>query len=78
MNYTIASLEDIQLGQTIDFDKDGNCYIIIIRNNETKETRTKRFENIGIAYEVFQRLTMAVLNGCYSFEQRAQILNGEI
>lgn len=77
MYYTIASLSDVHNNQEFDFNKNGNRYTIGIRG-EDGTYKTKTFDNMRIAHEVFQKLTYAVLTGCYSFEQRVQILNGEI
>ena len=70
MNYTIATMTDIHNDINIDFDKSGNMYMICLRNTESNELTYKKFANHADAVELFNKLSTAILTGCYSYEDR--------
>jgi hypothetical protein len=75
MNYTIASMSDTRGDMSIDFDRNGNMYMICLRNTETNELTYKEFTNHADAVELFSKLSMAILTGCYSYEDRKAMFN---
>ena len=74
MNYTIATLEDVQGIILVDFSRDGSNYVVTMLNTYTHECTSKRFDNIDNAYSVFEKLSKAIITGCYSYEQRKEFL----
>lgn len=74
MHYTIAIVEDVHNEQEIWFDKCGNEYLVTIHNKETKNRERKQFKSQNSAIEICTRLSTAILEGCYSYEQRAKML----
>ena len=74
MNYTIAVMEDIHNGQKLDFSKDGNQYVIGLYSEETDTWVSKFYSSLEEAYEHFEKISKAIITGCYSFEQRKQFL----
>lgn len=74
MNYTKASLEDVQGNIEVNLDKDGNQYLVGIRHAETKEYTHKTFDTLESAYKVFEKLSKAIIMGDYSYEQRKSFL----
>jgi len=74
MNYTIAIIEDVQGVIRVNLDKSGNKYLVGVYNTETKEYLHNTFSNINEANDIFQKLSLAIITGAYSYEQRKQIL----
>jgi hypothetical protein len=74
MSYTIGILEDVQGKITVNFDKNGNKYLIGIYHKETKEYTHNTFATHSEAYAVFEKLTRAILKGEYSYEQRKEMI----
>lgn len=70
MNYTIATLKDVQGDIKVNFVVNGNQYYIGLYNEETDEYTTKTFDTIEEAQAVFNKFVSAILTGCYSYEQR--------
>lgn len=75
MHYTIASISDMAGKCTIDLDKSGNQYNISIRTEYGASFKMK-YDTRQQAHAVFMRLTEAIITGCYSYEQRCQIMKG--
>jgi len=75
MNFTIAEMVDIQGDIKVKYGKDGNKYTVGIRNEETKEYTHNTYASKEDAYKVFSKLTKAIIDGCYSYEQRKSFLN---
>ena len=75
MIYTIATMSDTHGDMSIDFDKSGNMYLICLRNTETNELTYKEFADHADAVELFNKLSMAILTGCYSYEDRKAMFN---
>lgn len=74
MNYTIAVLEDVYNDMTIDFCKDGENYTICIHAKPESYSHTMIYPNKHDANIVFLRLTVAIIDGCYSLEERIAML----
>jgi len=72
MNYMIASLNSIQDDLAAYFGKDGNQYVISMRNPKTEENYTRVFENQMDAAGAFTKLSQDVCLGQYSFQQRVE------
>lgn len=72
MSYTIAVLEEIHTGFTVDFSKMGNKYLIYIKQDDATSHNT--YDSIEDAALVFGKLSQAVITGCYSFEDRIAML----
>lgn len=71
---TIAVLEDLAGGQTIEFCKVGNKYIIGITDRKEDKYVTRHYRTRKEAQFVFLNLSYVVLEGNYSFEQRKQLM----
>ena len=83
MIYTIAILEDLVEDIEIEFNKDGKGYTVIIIKKgdgiEIRKSYRRYFDNLKEAKEVFNKISDAILEGMYSFENRLNILfNKEI
>lgn len=74
MHYTIAILEDIQGEIKVNFDKAGNAYLVGLYNTETKESTHKAFTDQHDALRIFQWFAGAICSGCYSYEERRDML----
>lgn len=74
MNYTIASIEDVRGTITVEFEKSGNKYLVGIYETETKEFTHKKYDEMETAYSVFEKLSKAIITGCYSYEDRKGML----
>ena len=74
MHYTIASIKDVQGVISVNFAKHGNGYMVYIHNRETHECTHRDFTKLNTAYDVFERLSRAIIMGNYNYEQRKQIL----
>lgn len=75
MNYTIATLNEVHGDINVDFVKSGNMYLICLRNTEINELTYKKFANHADAVGLFNKLSMAILTGCYSYEDRKAMFN---
>lgn len=76
MSYTIATIDDVQGNISVNFDSVGNKYLVGLYNNETKEYTHMEYERQQEAYNVFERLSRAVVFGLYSYEQRKELVKG--
>jgi hypothetical protein len=74
MNYTIASLNDVNFGQVLTLDKNGNKYTVGLYNEETKEYTHKSFDSIGEAYTIFEKLSRCICFGEYSYSDRKAMI----
>ena len=74
MNYTIASLNDVNFGQVLTLDKNGNKYVVGLYNEETKEYTHKSFDSIGEAYTIFEKLSRCICFGEYSYSDRKAMI----
>lgn len=74
MIYTIAIMQDIQNGQVVTLDKNGANFTVWLQNTDKKEKTRKNFESIDDAYTVFEKLSHAIITGCYSYGQRKAML----
>lgn len=74
MHYTIAMMKDVQIDMVISFDKVGNKYLVGLRNSENNEYTKKLFDNFREAKETYMKLADAILEGCYSYNQRKSFL----
>jgi hypothetical protein len=74
MIYTIACLEEVQGTIQLNFVKTGNKYLVGIYNKETTEYEHKTYETIEAAYKVFEKLSKAIIEGCYSYQARKEML----
>lgn len=74
MHYTVATLEDVHSGQIISLDKCGNQYQVGAYHTETKDFAHKKFATLDEAKAVFLQLASAIVDGCYSYEQRKAML----
>jgi hypothetical protein len=74
MHYTIAIIEDVQGEIKVNFDSKGNKYQVGIYNTETKEYTHNTFEKQEQAYAIFEKLSKAIVTGCYSYEDRKAML----
>ena len=74
MNYTIASLNDVNFGQVLTLDKNGNKYVVGLYNEETKEYTHKSFDSIGEAYTIFEKLSRCICFGDYSYKDRKAMI----
>ena len=83
MIYTIAILEDLVENIEVEFKKDEKGYTVTIikKGNyfEIRKSYRRYFDNLKEAKEVFKKLSDAILDGMYSFENKLNILfNKEI
>ena len=69
MTYLIASMEILNTDLVLNFGKSGNKFTVTIRNKETHELTTNKFNKKEEAYEVFEKLSSWFLLGEYSEEQ---------
>jgi len=74
MNYTIASLNDVNFGQVLTLDKNGNKYTVGLYNEETRECTRKSFDSIGEAYALFEKLSRCICFGEYSYIDRKAMI----
>lgn len=82
MNYTIAGMTDIhsEIGLQIFYEKNGNKYNLVMAWNENDERQTKivTVDTQEIAITRYLKLAKAILEGCYTFNDRIAILEGKI
>lgn len=78
MNYTIANLEDVQGIIEVHLIKSGDKYLVWLHNTETQEDAHETFAELMDAYTIFERLARVIVTGCYSYEDRKQILKGDL
>lgn len=76
MNYTIAVLEEVHTGFTMDYGKNGNRYYITIHDKESGIYRSREFVEFDDAIRVLGKLSEAVYGNLYSFDDRVKILMG--
>lgn len=74
MNYTIASLEDVQGTISLDLSKSGDLYLVSIYDRETKKSYNKRFRDKADAKKRFSEISDMILDGTYSTEGRVKAL----
>ena len=74
MTYTIAIIEDLNGEIKVNFDKTGNKYLVGIYHNETKEYTYKEYSTHEEAKQIYIKLTTAILEGTYSYEDRKKML----
>lgn len=74
MHYTIAIMEDVQNDITINFDKVGDGYLVGLRNEDNSEYTKKIFKVFIEAKSKYFELVDAIIEGCYSYEQRKEML----
>jgi hypothetical protein len=82
MNYTIAGITDIhsEIGLQVFYEKNGNKYDLVMSWNGENERQVKvvEVETQEIAVARYLKITQAILTGCYSFNDRLEILEGKI
>lgn len=77
MNYTAASIKEIHTGFEADID---NQNYVSIRQHDPEDEYTtikrsgKQYATREEAKEAFLRMSMCILDGTYSFEDRAAML----
>jgi len=74
MNYAIASLYDVNFGQVLTLDKNGNKYVVGLYNEKTKEYTHKSFDSIDEAYTIFEKLSRCICFGDYSYKDRKAMI----
>lgn len=74
MSYTIAVIEDVQGTIKVDFGKSSNQYIVSIWETELRESTCKCYKTQEEAYSIFEKLSKAIITGCFSYEQRKAML----
>lgn len=74
MNYTIASMNDVNFSQVLSLGKNGNKYVVGLYNEETKEYTHKSFDSIDEAYTIFEKLSRCICFGDYSYKDRKAML----
>jgi predicted patatin/cPLA2 family phospholipase len=77
VNYTIATMEDLHHNIIINFDLDGNKYMIGIYHVKKGEYTHKTFDTLGRAYKAFETLSRAIIEGTHSYEQRKEMLENQ-
>jgi hypothetical protein len=82
MNYTIAGTTDIhsEIGLQVFYEKNGNKYDLVMSWNGENERQVKvvEVETQEIAVARYLKITQAILTGCYTFNDRLEILEGKI
>jgi len=74
MHYTVAIIEDIQGNVKVNFDKTGNKFVVGLYNKKTKEYTAKIFNDTESGYLIFEKLSRAIIDGCYNYEDRKEML----
>ena len=74
MIYSIATIKDFLFDQTVDLNKKGNRYQIVFYQSEKRNYTYKEFDTLEEAKKVFTRLSGAIIEGSYSYEDRKAIL----
>lgn len=74
MNRTIASLTDVNSGQVLDLNQNGNKYDVVLYNEETRECTRKSFDSICEAYTIFEKLSRCICFGEYSYSDRKAMI----
>lgn len=74
MNYTIAITEEIHGDLSVNFDKDGNQYLVGIRNKETGIYTHKSFKTHEAAQNAYLTIISWVLGGLYSEADKRSML----
>ena len=74
MNYTIASMNDVNFSQVLSLGKNGNKYVVGLYNEETKEYTHKSFDSIDEAYTIFEKLSRCICFGNYSYKDRKAMI----
>lgn len=74
MSYTISIIEDLHNNIKVNFDIEGNRYLVGIYNTETKIYTHKDFDDIQEAYNIFETLSNYIIFGLCSEEQRRHFL----
>jgi hypothetical protein len=74
MNRTIASLTDVNSGQVLDLNQNGNKYDVVLYNEETRECTRKSFDSICEAYTLFEKLSRCICFGEYSYIDRKAMI----
>lgn len=75
MNYTIASLDDVQGNMTLELASSGNKTLVQMYNKDTKKLYSKEFDNRESAYKVFERIAQCICLGSESFNDRLYMLS---
>ena len=82
MNYTIAVLEEYNLGLgnlKLSIDHHGNKYLVSLYNGDTKEDTYKLFDSIDDAFKVFSQLSEWIIKSYYTEQQkRNYLINGTV
>ena len=74
MNYTIASLEDIQNDLTLDMVKNGNKIQVQLHHIGIREMTYKEFNTMQEAYSVFEKISKCICFGEYSYKDKKNML----
>lgn len=80
MYYTIASLESPHTGDTLEINKDGNKYVVYLTHKDEDGGEPyslhahRKFDELGDAYKVFEKLSSWIIYGFYDFYQRREYL----
>lgn len=72
MNYTMCYMKDLMCEQELNLVKNGNKYYIELSNGE--EVARKHFDNLNDAQAKYTRLVGIIINCCYDFKTRKEIL----
>lgn len=74
MNYTIATMENIEGTQVLSIDKDGNKYSVCFYDKETSKLTIKKVATIKEAEAAFMKIASCFIHSTYSAENRAKML----
>lgn len=75
MMYSIAIIQDVHFKMFAELGKKGNKYTVSIGLENASDFKLKEFDDIESAYTVFEKISKAIVTGCYSYEQRKEFLN---
>ena len=74
MHYTVAIIEDVQGDVKVNFDITGNKFLVGLYNKKTKQYTHKTFDEMEEGYLIFEKLSKAIIEGCYTYEDRKGML----
>lgn len=74
MNYTIARTDETQGDLSVNYDINGNRYLIGIYNKESREYTHKTFDTREEAEKAYLTVVSWILNGLYSEADKRQML----
>jgi len=77
VNYTLVHMEAVQRGDYISIEKSGNKYLVFLghkRDGEESEFVHKEFDSLQAAYKVYEKLSLWLVFGLYSFKDRKSYL----